>query len=166
MSHAHISTSKRCFSLKSSTYYFDMKTKILADFQICFSVTLKELQRNDKFRVQGFNKGCGFAILTNDTAKKQKNNQVKQQQEKQTQQIDARPRFRESFVNLGKRNKFINKTYFELYPSDPIPLRLCGTIKELRNVKISFGCHSADAQEKPTQKKISRPLFHKLKHGE
>ena len=70
MSHAHISKSKRCFSLKPSTYHFDMKTKILADCQICISVTLKELQRNDKFRVQGFDKGCGFAILTNDTAKK------------------------------------------------------------------------------------------------
>ena len=69
-------------------------------------------------------------------------------------------------MNLGKRNKFINKTYFELYPSDPIPSRLCGTIKKLWNIKISFGCHSADAQEKPTQNKISRSLFHKLKHGD
>ena len=27
-----------------------------------------------------------------------------------------------------KENKFTNKTYFELYPSDPIPPRLYGTI--------------------------------------
>ena len=32
---------KRCCNLKSSTYYFDMKTKALADFQICISVPLK-----------------------------------------------------------------------------------------------------------------------------
>ena len=31
--------SKRCFNVKSSTYYFHMKTKILADFQICISVS-------------------------------------------------------------------------------------------------------------------------------
>ena len=28
-------------NVKSSTYYFHMKTKILADFQICISVPLK-----------------------------------------------------------------------------------------------------------------------------
>ena len=36
------SKSKRCSSLKSSTYYFHMKIKILADFQICISAPLKE----------------------------------------------------------------------------------------------------------------------------
>ena len=39
-SRAHILKIKRCFNAKSSTYYFHMKTKILADFQICISVTL------------------------------------------------------------------------------------------------------------------------------
>ena len=43
ISRAHISKSKRCFNVKSSTYYFHMKTKILADFQICISVPLTEL---------------------------------------------------------------------------------------------------------------------------
>ena len=37
---AHISKSKRCFNVKSSTYHFHMKTKILADFQICISIPL------------------------------------------------------------------------------------------------------------------------------
>ena len=37
---AHISKSKRCSNVKSSTYYFHIKTKILADFQICVSVSL------------------------------------------------------------------------------------------------------------------------------
>ena len=31
----HISKSKRCFNVKSWTYYFHMKTKILVDFQMC-----------------------------------------------------------------------------------------------------------------------------------
>ena len=35
-----ISKSKMCFNVKSSTYYFHMKTKILADFKICISVPL------------------------------------------------------------------------------------------------------------------------------
>ena len=37
----HTSESKRCFNVKSSTYYFHMKTNILVDFQICISVPLK-----------------------------------------------------------------------------------------------------------------------------
>ena len=31
----HISKSKMCFNVKSSTYYFHMKTKMLSDVQIC-----------------------------------------------------------------------------------------------------------------------------------
>ena len=38
---AHISESKHYFNVKSSAYYFHMKPKILADFQICISVPLK-----------------------------------------------------------------------------------------------------------------------------
>ena len=40
ISRAHISKRKRCFNVKSSTYYFHMNTKILADFQICVIVSL------------------------------------------------------------------------------------------------------------------------------
>ena len=36
----HISKSKRCFNVKSSTYYLHVKTKILTDFQICINVPL------------------------------------------------------------------------------------------------------------------------------
>ena len=40
---AHISKTKRCFNMKPSIYHFHMKTKILADLQICISVPLKHL---------------------------------------------------------------------------------------------------------------------------
>ena len=40
-SRAHISECKMCFNVEFSTYHFDMKMKILADFQICISVPLK-----------------------------------------------------------------------------------------------------------------------------
>ena len=42
ISPAHISESKMCFNVKSPAYFFHMKTKILADFQICISVPLNE----------------------------------------------------------------------------------------------------------------------------
>ena len=44
MSHAHILKSERCFNVKSSTYYFHMKTNKLADFQICIRVPLISYQ--------------------------------------------------------------------------------------------------------------------------
>ena len=37
-----MSESKSCFNVKSSTYYFHMKTNILADFPIYISVPLKK----------------------------------------------------------------------------------------------------------------------------
>ena len=42
ISRAHISESKRFFIVKSPLYYFHMKTKILADFEICISVPLRQ----------------------------------------------------------------------------------------------------------------------------
>ena len=38
-------------------------------------------------------------------------------------------KIQKKLCKLRKENKFTNKTYFELYPSDPIPPRLYGTIK-------------------------------------
>ena len=44
---------------------------------------LKELQTNDKLRVNEFDKGCWFAIVTDvRLKKKQKNNDAKQQKQK------------------------------------------------------------------------------------
>ena len=40
-----MSKSKMYFNMKSSTYYFHMKTKISAEFQICISVHLKFIDR-------------------------------------------------------------------------------------------------------------------------
>ena len=42
---AHISKRKSCFNVKSSTYYFHVKTKILEHFQICISVPLSDVPR-------------------------------------------------------------------------------------------------------------------------
>ena len=36
----NVCKSKRCYNVKTSTYFVHMKTKILADFQICNSVAL------------------------------------------------------------------------------------------------------------------------------
>ena len=91
---------------------------------------LKELQKDGKFRAHEFDKGCGFAIVTNDMAK----GKIEEQVGKATKaKIDPTSRLtnkiQKKLCQLRKENKFTNKTYFELYPSDPIPPRLYGTIK-------------------------------------
>ena len=45
----HLKKIKGCFNGKSPTYYFHIRTKILADFQICISVPLK---KNSRFVLQ------------------------------------------------------------------------------------------------------------------
>ena len=45
ISRAHITKNKRCFNVKSSTYYLHIKAKILTDFRICTSVPLNLLWR-------------------------------------------------------------------------------------------------------------------------
>ena len=50
-------------------------------------------------------------------------------------------KIQKKLCKLRKENKFTNKTYFELYPSDRIPPRLYGTIKlhkpEKKNLPMS-----------------------------
>ena len=92
---------------------------------------LNKLQRKNKFRVHGFDKVCGFAIVTNNTAKK-----IEEQLGKATKgKIDPTNRLMSKILRklckFRKEKKCTNKTYFELYLSDPIPPRLCGTIKAL-----------------------------------
>ena len=89
-----------------------------------------------------FDKGCGFAIVTNDTAKEK----IEEQLGKATKaKIDPTSRLtnkiQKKLCNLRKENKFTNKTYQELCPSDPIPLRLYGTIKAHKPEK-TFTCQS------------------------
>ena len=97
---------------------------------------LKKLQKNDKIRVHEFDKGCEFAIVTNDTVKEK----IEEQLGKETKaRIDPTSRLtnkiQKRLCKLRKENKFTNKTYFELYPSDPIPPHLYGTIKACKPEK-------------------------------
>ena len=104
--------------------------------------SIKRITKNDQIRVHEFDKGCGFAIVTNDTAKEK----IEEQLGKATKaKIDPTSRLtnkiQKKLCKLRKENKFTNKTYFELYPSDPIPPRLYGTIKVHKPEK-TFPCES------------------------
>ena len=72
-SRAHISKSKRRLNAKSSTYYFHMKTKILADSQICISVPLsyEKLTRGATWKVSkhGVFSGLYFPVFSPNAGK-------------------------------------------------------------------------------------------------
>ena len=77
-----------------------------------------------------FGKGCGFAIVTNDTAKEK----IEEQLSKATKgKINPTSiltnKIQKNLCNLRKENKFTSEAYFELYLSDSIPPCLYGTIK-------------------------------------
>ena len=58
---------------------------------------LKELQKNDKIIAHEFDKGCGFAIVTNDTAKEKIEEQLsKATKAKIDPKVDSRTRSRKT----------------------------------------------------------------------
>ena len=77
--------------------------------------------------MQKFDKGCGFAIVTNDTFKVKIEKQLgKAAKTKINPKNRLTNKIQRNLCKHRKGKKFTNKTYFELYPSDP---RLYGTIK-------------------------------------
>ena len=61
-SRAQISKGKRYFKVKSSTYYFHLKTKILADFQTCISLTLSVEVTEQSKSIDLFLYGHNFGV--------------------------------------------------------------------------------------------------------
>ena len=88
-----------------------------------------------------FDNGCGFAIVTNDTAKEK----IEEQLGKATKaKIDPISRLtnkiQKKLCKLRKKNKFASKTYFEIYVFDAIPPRLYDTIKAHKPEKRFLMC--------------------------
>ena len=89
-----------------------------------------------------FDKGCGFAIVTNDTAKEK----IEEQLGKATKaKIDPTSRLtnkiQKKLCKRRKENKFTNKAYFELYPSDPFH-HVYMAQSDRTNQKKTFPCES------------------------
>ena len=104
---------------------------------------LKELQKKDKIRVHEFDKACGFAILTNDTAKEK----IEEQLGKATKaKIDPTSRLtnkiQKKLCKLRKENKFTNKTFILNY-IHPTPFHHVYMAQSKRtNQKKTFPCES------------------------
>ena len=103
---------------------------------------LKELQKNDKIIAHEFDKGCGFAIVTNDTAKEK----IEEQLDKTTKaKIDPRSRLtnkiQKNFASLEKKTNL--QTRVILNYIHPTPFHHVYMAQSKRtNQKKTFPCDS------------------------
>ena len=83
-----------------------------------------------------FDKGSGFVILSEgDAIKKIEEHlgKAKVIDEDPTEKYGSK--IQKHLCKLRKEKKFTDKEYFEIYPSDPISLRLYGTVKAHKQEK-------------------------------
>ena len=92
---------------------------------------LKEIRQiNNNTKVYPFDKGSGFVVLSEGDAIKKIEEQLgkaKVIDEDPTQKYTSK--IQKHLCKLRKEKKFTDKEYFEIYPSDPIPPQLYGTVK-------------------------------------
>ena len=92
---------------------------------------LNQLKNNNSdTKIYPFDKGTGFVVLSeNDAIKKieEQLGKAKVIDEDPTQKFTSK--IQKCLCELRKQKKFTDKEYFDLYPSDPIPPRLYGTVK-------------------------------------
>ena len=133
---------------------------------------LKEIQQiNNNTKVYPFDKGSGFVVLSEGDAI----NKIEEQVEK-AKVIDEDPtqkytsKIQKHLCKLRKENKFTDQEYFEIYPSDPIPPRLYGTVKvhkpeknySMRTVVSTIGTPPYGISEYLI--KIIQPTLNKSQH--
>ena len=133
-----------------------------------------------------FDKGCGFAIVTNDMVKEKIEEQLDKATKAKIDPTSRLSRFRKNFANLEKNTSL--KTRLILNYIHPTPFHqvffaqskckkreknshashcIHNRYATLWNIKISCRYHSADTQQKPRQsKKTQNHLFRKVKPGQ
>ena len=93
-------------------------------------IALKELKADDKTKIYPFDKGAGLVRIPKDEAIRKIEEQIGN-----TEIIKVDPttslarKFQSTLRELKKQNKFTDREYEHLYPSDPIPPRMYGAIK-------------------------------------
>ena len=107
-----------------------MKKKHKNNLSFAERKTLTEMKHDKNISIYPFDKGTGFVVIKEEDAIQKIEEQIGK-----SKIIDHDPtptllkKFQKELAKLRKENKFDNKTYFKLYPSDAIPPRLYGVIK-------------------------------------
>ena len=93
-------------------------------------IALKEMKNDSEISIYPFDKGAGLVRIKNDDAICKIREQIG---DTELINVDPTPKFardiRKSLSILNRKGKFSKKEYENLYPSDPLPPRMYGTIK-------------------------------------
>ena len=129
-----------------------MKKKHKNNFSFADRKALTEMKHGKNISIHPFGKGTGFVVIKEEDAI-----QKIEEQTGKSKIIDHDPtptlpsKFQKELAKLRKENKFDNKTYFKLCPSDAIPPRLYGVIKAHKPKKLSYGDNSVNYRNCITQ---------------
>ena len=92
--------------------------------------TLVQMKNNKDTTTYPFDKGSGFVILSEKNAMQKMEEQLgKAKIAVNDPTLKFTNKIQKTLRRLRKEKKFTDKKYFKIYPSDPIPPQLYGTIK-------------------------------------
>ena len=92
-------------------------------------IALKELKADDKTKIHPFDKGTGLVKIPKDEAIRKIEEQIGNTEIKVDPTTSLARKFQSTLRKLKKQNKFTEREYEQLYPSDLIPPRMYGAIK-------------------------------------
>ena len=91
---------------------------------------LVQMKNNKDTTIYPFDKGSGFVVLPEKNAMQKIEEQLgKAKIAENDPTLKFTNKIQKILCRLRKEKKFTDKEYFQIYPSDPIPPRLYGTIK-------------------------------------
>ena len=91
---------------------------------------LVQMKNNKDTTIYPFDKGSGFVVLLEKNAMQKIEGQLgKAKIAENDPTLKFTNKIQKILCRLRKEKKFTDKEYFQIYPSDPIPPRLYGTIK-------------------------------------
>ena len=86
---------------------------------------LKQLSQSTEDKVYSYDKGTSYAILNNKDAIQKAEEQIRESVVSNTDpRSPPTSKIQKHLATLCKQQKFETRTYFQLYPSNPIPPRL------------------------------------------
>ena len=104
-------------------------------------IASKELRKNNKIRLHEFDKGCGFAIVTNDTAKEKIEEQLDKATKAKIDPTSRLSRFRKNFANLEKKTNLQATLILNYIHPTPFHQAFMGQSKHKNRSKF-FPCKS------------------------
>ena len=109
-------------------------------FFVCFErIALNEIKKDEHISIYPFDKGGGLVRINTDDAISKVREQISNSKIIKDDPTPAIARkVRKTLSELKKLRRFTTNEYEELYPSDPLPPRMYGTVKAHKPENITL----------------------------